>query len=643
MNCDRAQAAVSERMDGERLQDRIAASLDSHLEVCADCRGFADSASRVRAAVRIRPAERIPDLVDPIMADVARLGRRNTVRPRRRRRPAGLRPRMLAPVSAALAVGLVAGSLVVGGPWQGRDARTSASAADVIRRVGVAARHVEAYHATFTIQERGLLPTVPERSLRGELWFSAPGRYRLDVHDTTRYPSDAWTPTDLRYVESGTSVMTKAPTGCPSILPPSECQPTRRVVRDRFAYSTEAPLVTDLVVPLDVLADPRGLTVEGTGTVLGRDAVLVQMSFARAAPLMPFLQMGGTWRPFFPGDRVELWVDAHDWSPLRWTVYPAQGPARADWELLFGRLPEPPDTPILDVTVTSADHETPSVSRFSAAHAAPTVPVSELSRRVGFHPVTPTATQDLALTAASVPRVGDGGAQSLLTYSRGLAYLRLSERRHWNAAGLFGAVDEAAERVRLGDGVAYYEPAAPEQGRRLAIHAADTNLYLETNLSRQDLLAVAASLPLDGQALPEPNGPAAETAGIAGPHLTLAQAQARTSSAFDLPDGPPAGYVISSVHAGTVRGVDHVRLLVRQRRSGPDAVPIRIRLDATDALPPPAAADQERMPLGDLKARWTPSAGRLEWVEHAIYHSVAARGADLPALIGIAGWIEAPA
>ncbi len=643
MNCDRAQAAVSERMDGERMPSRAAAAVDAHLEGCADCRAFAERASHVRTAVRIRPAERIPDLVDPIMAEVARVGRPRTLaRPGRRRRPPAARPRMLAPLGAALAVGLVAGSVVVGGPWQHPDGHTSASAADVIRRVGVAARQVEAYHATFTIEERGLLPSVPERSLEAELWFATPGRYRFDVHDTTSYPTKAWTPTDLRYVEAGTAVMTKAPTGCPTILLPSECQTTRRVVRDRFAYSTEAPLVTDLVVPLDVLADPRGLTVERTGTVLGRDAVLVQMSFARAAPLFPFLQMGGTWRPFFPGDRVELWVDATDWSPLRWTVYPAEGPERADWELLFGRLPEPSDTPILDVTVTSTDHEIPPSSRFALAHAAPTVPVSELSKRVGFHPVTPTATEDLALTAAAAPRGGEGGPQSLITYSSGLTYLRVSERRHWNGAGLFGAVDEAAERVQLGNGVAYYEPAGAEQGRRLAIHTNDTNLYLESNLSRQDLLAVAASLPLNGQALPDPksSGPLEE----AGAHgRTLAGVQARTSFSFDLPDRLPDGYVVASADRSTARGVESVTLLVRRRNSDPGADPVRIHLEAADALPSTAAADPRWVPLGGLKARWSPSTGRLEWIANGVYRSIDAPGVDLRVLIGIAASIEASA
>ncbi len=181
-----------------------------------------------------------------------------------------------------------------------------------------------------------------------------------------------------------------------------------------------------------MLVSPRGLTVERTGVVLGRPAVLVETTFARAAPMFPFLQMGGDWRPFFPEDRVELWVDAADWSPLRWTVFPADDPARADWELRFGLPPEPTDTAIIDVTATETDHGTPTRRRFAAAHPARQVPVSQLADRAGFQPVTPTATEDLRLTSSAAPRVDGGGNQSQLTYSNGLTYLRVVEQPRWD-------------------------------------------------------------------------------------------------------------------------------------------------------------------------------------------------------------------
>jgi outer membrane lipoprotein-sorting protein len=638
VNCDRAQAAISERMDGERLTGRVAAAVDAHAAGCAVCHTFAERAADLRSAVRIRPAERIPDLVGPIMAQVARAA------PARRRwlRPRPARPHSLRPVAAALIVGIVAGSVVVGGPWQGRDARTKATAGDVGRGVRSAARHVEAYHAVFAITERGLSPTVPTRSLEAQVWFSAPGRYRMDVSDTTSYPSDAWTPTDLTYVEDGSATLRIGPGGCPAVLSSTRCLPTRTATQEQSPYSTDAPRVADLVVPLDVLANPRGLTVERTGTVLGRPAVLVGMSFARAAPLFPFLQLGGVWRPFFDGDRVELWVDATDWSPLRWTVYPSEDPARADWELRFGLLPEPPGTPILDVIATQSDHVRPAANRFALADARANVSLDELAARVGFHPVTPTATDDLTLTDAEAPPAGTGSPQSLLTYSSGLTYLRVGERRNWVGPQPFGPVSADAEQVHVGDGVAYYEPAAGELGRRLAIHTPETNIYLETNLPRDQLLAVAASLPLAGTELPAAwrvhHVPDARTE-----RLSLAQARARTTFAFDVPPTMPDGYVLASVQHAVVQGVESVTLDLRQPDSDLGAGPIRIHLEAAAALPPAASADQIIVPLGNIEARWIPSQWRLEWVADGIYRSVDGPGVDPRILAAVASSVEAAA
>jgi hypothetical protein len=276
--------------------------------------------------------------------------------------------------------------------------------------------------------------------------------------------------------------------------------PTKSVSTDRNRYPTRAPLAADLVVPLDVLANPRGLTVVRTGSVLGRDAVLVRTTFDRAAPMFPFFEIGGSWRPFFRDDRVEMWVDSDDWSPLRWTVYPADDPARAEWSLLFGRDPEPPDLPIFDVAAVATDHDAPSPSRFRPAPADPPIDVSRLPADVGFRPVTPTATQGLALTDVAALDGGGAPPRSLLIYSSGLTYLRIIERRHSTGPGMFGAISESAERVAIGAGVGYYEPADGTQARRLAIRSPDTSLFLETNLSREDLLAVAASLPLRGRA-----------------------------------------------------------------------------------------------------------------------------------------------
>jgi hypothetical protein len=382
--------------------------------------------------------------------------------------------------------------------------------------------------------------------------------------------------------------------------------------------------------------------VERTGTVLGRPAVLIEMSFARAKPLFPFLQLGGVWRPFFDEDRVELWVDATDWSPLRWTVYPSEDPARADWELRFGLLPESPSTPILDVIATQSDHVRPAADRFALAGAAPKIPLDELAARLGFHPVTPTTTDDMALTGAEAPSAGAGSPQSLLTYSSGLTYLRVGERRHWAGSQPFGPVSADAEQVPVGDGVAYYEPAAGELGRRLAIYTPDTNIYLQTNLPRDQLIAVAASLPLAGTELPV-SWRVQHVADSRTERLTLAEAKARTSFTFGVPATLPGGYVLASVQRAVVRGVESVTLDLRQADSDLGAGPIRIHLEAASALPPAASAEQVVLPLGNARARWIPSQWRLEWVADGIYRSVDGPGVDPRILVAVASSVEASA
>src|SRR5437867_414233 len=123
-------------MDGERLPPRLEHELDQHLAGCARCRAFEAGARRIREGVRLRLAEAVPDLVDPIMervgADTTGRGRPRPFRPpdrprrpwrRRWGRTAGSsqdRRRELGRVGAALLAGALAGSAVTGtGIWPG--------------------------------------------------------------------------------------------------------------------------------------------------------------------------------------------------------------------------------------------------------------------------------------------------------------------------------------------------------------------------------------------------------------------------------------------------------------------------------------------------------------------------------------------
>src|SRR5262249_7729394 len=148
--------------------------------------------------VRIRAAEQVPDLTSRIMAAVARGPEGPARRGPRPRRP--IRVRGLVPAIAAAIAGLLLGSLIVGGPWQAHPRTAWASEIELgVRR---AAPSIESFQGSYTITERGLAPDVPVRTLSMDVAFLAPQRFRLDVHDDTVYPSSAWTPTNLTYIEN---------------------------------------------------------------------------------------------------------------------------------------------------------------------------------------------------------------------------------------------------------------------------------------------------------------------------------------------------------------------------------------------------------------------------------------------------------
>ncbi len=656
MNCDRVQAALSERMDGERLSPRIETAVEEHVAGCSLCAAFEAGARRLRDAARFQVAAAVPDLVEPIMAAVAeeRARRPAPLRPiRLRPRPARLRPRppawprlarQLAPAVAALVVGAVTGSLSVGGPWQRPESGTVA-AASVVRGVAAAASRLDAYHARFAITESHLAPEVPVRELGLNVWFRAPQRFRMDVADHTQYPTSAWTPTDLSLVVNASSWYSAGPSPCPS-SPPS-CPPRRSIVRRRVAFSASAPAPTDVVLPIATLADASGLEVIGRTEVMGRDAIEVALPFERATPLFPFLRLGGSWRPFFPEDRVLLWLDAESWFPLRYRVYPARDPDRRDWELRFGLPVEPPRQEVFEVTALSIDERAPSPDIFaipeggrSNADVALSLPsLAEASEATGFEPVTPARVAGLDLTRVVLPPPDTGPAdETLITYSQGLSWLTLGETRGWTAPALYGGVGPDAERISLANGgVAYYEPATDERGRRLSIHANGTDLYIETNLTRRELVDVAGSLPVVGEPIPEDWRVRRSVDGVTE-RVSLDEGLAALGLAAEVPPegGLPPGYAFASAELIRIESTTSLNLYYQQLQADLGDGPIRLHLEAGAELPPASSAVQAAVEVRGRQGRWTPDRHQLEWVEDGVYYSLDAPGLELVDLLAVA-------
>ena len=217
---------------------------------------------------------------------------------------------------------------------------------------------------------------------------------------TTRRTTCAPRPTDLRLIVNGSTWYATGPAPCPS----ATCPQRELVVHNRAPFSTASPAPTDLVLPLATFAGDEGVAVLGRGEILGRSAVQVELPFERARSLFPFLTLGGTWRPFFPNDRVLVWLDDRSWFPLRWEVYPAGGHERDAWALRFGLPEEPSRRPIFEVNALSVDLDLPNGSVFDVPatrggedQGAVEVAPGDVRHAVGFEPIAPAEVAGLDL------------------------------------------------------------------------------------------------------------------------------------------------------------------------------------------------------------------------------------------------------
>jgi hypothetical protein len=403
------------------------------------------------------------------------------------------------------------------------------------------------------------------------------------------------------------------------------------------------------VLPLTALGAPEDVVVLGEGVLLGRDAVQVEVPFERAASLFPFLSLGvGDWRPFFPTDRVRIWLDRTSWFPLGWEVLPAPGHARDAWALRFGLPPEAARRPVFSAQATSVDLSAPpAASTFAVPSTggaedggAREVMLSDVEREAGFEPLAPPELGGLDLYRVVIP--GEATREALVTYADGLSFLKLGETRTWSSQAPFGPVDVRAEEIVLSDGgLAYYEPATPELGRRLSIHAAGTDLYLETNLPRGRLFEVAASLPVTGLGMPE-DWRIRRTAGATVERVSLGEASSALGFEVELPETLPAGFTFASVEL--VRVGDHAGVTVYFRDAELDTGGglIRLHLEAATELPPASASRQSAVEVSGAEGRWVPARSQLEWVADGAYRSLDAPGFGLEQLLAIAASIPAP-
>jgi outer membrane lipoprotein-sorting protein len=625
LTCDDVRPQLSARLDGELDRDTTAA-LDQHLKRCAGCAGFETRLRAVRRAVRVSPAEEVPDLTSPIMDRVA------VERPRSVRWP-HVRTGLVAAATAAL--------LFVGVTTQLNDRPADiAHAGEIVRRVTAAARALEAYHATFSITEHGWHNAVPVRRFSAELWFEAPERFRLQLRDLTTYPDPRqWPANDVDVIASENRYWIEEPFTCPvqalpACAPPSATASRSVVGRQPFDGTTVLP--TDVIVPLQTIAGAGGFDRIGEGRMDGREVYRIALSYYQAVPLIDAFTGGGSWRPYHPLDEVELWLDKETWFPLRYTVRAGRAPEREEWER-SNFVSDKVGELLLRVDVRSFDEpdDIPN-DRFAA-------PTSSSSVKGGFSSgrfsVLARAAAPSHLAGLEPYRAGRVRRSIVLSYADGMTWMKVtSTRTNGRAARRAAADPAAAEEIRLSSGsIAYYRPADDALRRELDVYGPERYVHIATNLARNELLEVAASLDVRGRRI----RPQSDGRGL----LVRRIDKTDDLTAFPFAKFPtrlPPGYSTRPTIALLYRSHGtHRTLVVYYRRSEAEYEGTGIKLTQSPGqkLPPSAERFVGGVDLGE-KGRWSAERSELEWIDGNVYRAVRVPAFDLATALEIARGLD---
>jgi Putative zinc-finger len=615
--CAELHADISARLDGE-LDDTSRQRLDDHLEACAACRAYERDLRDVRRALRVQSAERVPDLSVPIMTRVKAEGPGIV---RRRELRSGGRIAAVAAVVAALTV------LATALPFSERQPQ-SANATEIVSRIRTAAKELSNYRAEYSIVEQGFSASVDQRRFSAEVFFEAPERFRLKVRDLTTYPDFRWPANDVDLISRPSRWWIEQPRTCPVdvLLDCSVPQGTsERTVIGRQPFDGTSSLPTDIIVPLETLASSGGFEVLDQSRVSGRQAIKVRMSFNEAKPLVTALQPAGLWRSYHPLDPVEIWLDEETWFPLRFEVIAGSSPDRASWARSQGYS-----------DATGATLLRVSARRFAQGSIGPrifTVPMDGTVRSGEFVPVRNPGQEWVrpAYTAGlSLYRMGRAADDRwVMSWSGGMTWLKITGGRARNGYVL----PASAEEIRLDNGSwVYYQPASETLKRRVEVNAGNRNLYLESNLARDELLAVAASLDVKGERSPRDAGRGKDSTVI-----RLDLDDALNFSFVKRPTRLPPGYRSSAaVLSKSKQNGRSVTLYYRGLEAEYGGDGIRVTQSQSIETLVPTSETSALYDLDGLEARWLSDRGQLEWIDGGVYRAVTVPSRDLATAYSIA-------
>jgi hypothetical protein len=655
VRCETAQRTLSESMDGAGT---VPVDVDAHRRTCPVCTAFEETAWRIRSLVRedssIPPA---PDIVPAVMQRVQdyeadrMLGWIPEPHPVRARL---YRQRF---VFAAFVTGLILGIVLTSGGVVPMARRQEAKAEEIPGLLVRAAKHLTGYRATLRISERHWTVAVPRRSFVATVAFRAPESFRVEVRDTTRYPPGAWPRNDLTLTTDGRTWKATGPDPCPPAALPvcPRVEPVTRSVTGRAPFDSRSSMPTDVIVPMTVLAALDRVEVIGPDRVAGRDAVAVDTTYQDGAPLFEYLRFLGSWRPFFPQDRVVLWLDRDTWFPLKYQVYPAAGPARAAWAVQMGLPKEGSEAPVFTAEVRSLSLRAPDAATFRPRPGAG-------AEDQGFQDMSfpkprgaPYPPGDAELMT---PRVTRGLApwrygrfvrtdvrpyrETVMAFAGGLSWFTVTRIVGWNQRAMFG-VGPFAEAVDLpAGGVGYYEPAMDTDARRLALRTSDGQFLVSTNLPRAELLRIAASLRVKGEPQPPSWTVHQWNGGSVIDGLTFREAADRTPFPVLTPAYLPPGFRAAAAEIVRTTSTAGITLVFRRPAAELDGFGVRLYQASGQSLPPPTGADQETVTVRGHAGRWSPQDHLLEWMDGSVYRSLQAPTLDLGALVHMAESLRMP-
>jgi outer membrane lipoprotein-sorting protein len=589
LGCEDVREELSARLDHED-DTHLRPLVDDHLAGCTACSSYRDALTSVRRRLRVQAAEATPDMAPDILE---RLQSKKAYDPRLYLRTV---------LVAALATALVVGGLTY---TERSNEAGVASASEIVAEVRAASRRLTEYRASFDVRERNWHPAVGDRHFDIEIWYRAPEMLRIDTHDRTRYPNTRWPRSDSTVVANETrTFISQAPSCPPSALP--ECgiggTTATRLITSRQPLQGRTASITDIVVPLETLASSDAVAVVGAGDeLLGRRTIHVRLPYWQAHLIVDAV------RPLMsheiePRATVDLWLDAENWFPLRFTVTAPDGAQM----LIATAEAVSPNVDAGDF-VTPRDADTVVVDGFDPGPRPPVVP----EFRAGLEPYRSGRTRD---------------GHAVATFSDGLAWLTVTTSDDPPPPSLI-----TAEVVRLPNvGAALYEPATLHQGRVVEMFDGDQRVRLESNLPRGSLLRVADSVAIRGHVV--------ERISTGNSVVERSDLQRVLELPFvATPAAIPTGYTSTSATVTRRDGrISDAILRYSDPENEQTGGSVVITASSDQPYLPPSAERFTTYELDGSIMRWAPERGELEWMDGRTYRSVRVADFDVALALAIA-------